>query len=268
MAAPVIWSGGLAGSGIDTATTTPVIVSAAIIWLDFTNGSDANAGTSPELPVKTFAQAVTNAASSSIISVVANNAEVVTGTVAINKSVKVVGSGIGSARASFAPASAATLMFNVTSDDVSFESIYFKSAQATTGTAGRVSCANKGLEFYSCQMDSSFFDGAGIILAAGADYFRIDGCSFTAVGPFVAGTSQTFVNCSGTNIGGKIFNTVFDGASLGAGFNSSVAISLTSATRLYIKNLTLVGRTDVTGTGVSYEIIGLTTSGASKVSIT
>lgn len=266
MTAPIIWSGGLGGSGIDTATTAPVITSASIIWYDPTQGNDANTGTNPEQPVKTFAQAVTNASTGSVVAMLDVDNETITGTVTINKSIKVVGVGAGSARTSFTPLSGATAMFNVTADDVSFENCYFKPAQGTVGTAGRITCANKGLEFYSCQFDSGASDGNCVITAAGSDYFRFDGCTFTVTSALSSGTGPIAINCSGTNIGGKIFDTVFDGSTFG--FKDAAAVTLVSATRLYIKNVTLVGKADIVGTGVSYNIIGVTTSGASRILIT
>lgn len=262
MASPILWPLGLAGTGVDSATVYPDLFSAATIWVNFTSGSDANAGTEPELPVKTIAQAVTNAAAGSIIAIVAGNQETVAGTVTVNKAgVRFVGFGTGANRPQFIPTSGATALFNVTAVDVCFESIYFKAAAATTGTGGRITCAVAGLEVNSCQVDCGANDQEGILLAAGADRFRIDSTTFTAT----ASRPTRALGLSAAITGGKVINCTIDGSAFGWAGN---AFTCSSCVSLVAKNLTLAGNSDVLGsTTTSYQFLGVLGSSAGKVTL-
>jgi hypothetical protein len=270
VASMIVWSGGLAGSGIDAATLSPVIVSSSVIWLDNVNGNDANAGTAPENPKKTLSSAITAAsATGTIIAVASGSNETIVGTVTINKAVKIVAFGSGSTAGGFTQSASSANMLSVTTDDVSFEGVYFRSAASGSSSNPKVTTGNKGLEFLSCTWDLGTTDGAGIVFTVGADYFRVQDCAFNRIGAFAggAGTTPKAINISGAAIAGKIINTSFNGGSFG--WQDGAAIDLTGApVRLYMKNVTLSGKSDVSGTSPSYVIIGVTTSGASLVSIT
>jgi hypothetical protein len=262
MASPIVWPQGFAGTGIDTATVLPVIQSAATIWLNFSTGSDANAGAEPELPVKTMAQAMTNAAAGSTIIVAAGNAETVTGTVTFSKAgVRVVGFGTGANRPKFTATSGGTAMFNVTAVDVCFESIYFAASAAGPGAGGRITCAVAGLEVNSCQVDCGANDQEGILLAAGADRFRMDSTVFTAT----ASRPTRALGLSAAITGGKVINCTIDGATFGWAGN---AFTCSSCVSLVVKNLVLAGQADVLGaTTTSYQFYGVTGSAAGKVTL-
>lgn len=263
MASAQVWGLGLAGSGVATATLYPDYLASSVIWVNFTSGSDANAGTEPELPVKTIAQAVTNASAGSTINIVAGNLEPLTAQVAVNKAaLRFVGNGVGTNRPQFTINSGATSMFNVTTADCAFEGIYFKAALATSGTGGRVVCTASGLELIECQIDCGAFDQEGVLLNAGADNARIDGCSFTAVG---SRPTRAIGLAGAPNTNVKIIDTTVDGSTFGWAGN---AVTTSNCVRMVIKNITLAGNSDLSGsTMTSYQIYGVTTSGASKVVI-
>lgn len=263
MASPIVWGLGFAGSGIDTASVLPVYTSAATVWLNSNGGSDANAGTEPELPVATIAQAITNVAAGGVICIAAGHAQSIVGTQAIAKAgVRFVGFGTGSNRPKFTPTSGATLMFNVTANNVVFESLYFGSAAGTAGTGGRASTANVGTQFLSCQFDCGTFDGECLLFtntaAAGG---RIENSAFTAVSsrPTRALVHSAVIDNFTMN------GCTFDGATFGW---AGAACVPTGATNLVIKNLTLAGNADLIAAVTSYQIFGVTTSGAGRVQIT
>lgn len=262
MASPIIWPAGFAGTGIDTAIAVNDLLSASAQWVNFATGSDANAGTEPELPVKTTAQAVTNAAAGSPIIFAAGNAETITGTVTVNKAgLRFIGFGTGSNRPKFTPSSGGTAMFNVTAVDVAFESLYFGAAAATPGTGGRITCAVAGLEVNACQFDCGANDQEGILLSAGADRFRIDSTVFTAT----ASRPTRALGFGAALTGCKVYNCTIDGATFGWAGNSFTCSSCVS---LVVKNLTIAGQADVLGaTTTSYQFYGVTTSAAGKVTL-
>src|SRR5689334_5121167 len=82
MASPNTYLSGLnlAGTVFADGPTTlqldgATFLSGAVQWLSSTTGNDANAGTLPELPVATLAQAVTNSAANGVIVIGAGHTE-------------------------------------------------------------------------------------------------------------------------------------------------------------------------------------------------
>ena len=73
--------------------------SGGIQWLDTINGNDANAGTLPELPVKTLAQAHTNSSNDGIIVIGEGSAETLTVSQSLFwGNLAIFGCGVGSSR--------------------------------------------------------------------------------------------------------------------------------------------------------------------------
>ncbi len=265
MASPIFWGRGLAGTGVATATLYPNFVSAPVIFLDSATGNDANTGLLPELPKATAASAVSAASAASIIAVAATHAESISVAVAIAKAgLHFVGFGTGTARATFTPASGATACFDVQAggDDTVFENIYFKAATATSGAGGRIVSADTGTQVIGCDFLCGANDQEAVLLNAGADNARIVDCTFTATGS--RPTRAIGFGAALTNA--QVIDTVIDGSTYGWAAN---AFTVTSAIRLYIKNLTLAGMSDLFGTTVaSYQVVGVTTSGQSSVNLT
>lgn len=266
MASPIFLPAGLAGSGIDSATAFPDIVSASVIYLNSGSAaaSDANAGTEPELPLLTLAQAITNASAGSVISIASTHSQTISSAVNIAKAgLRLVGSGIGSARATFTPSSGATTVLNIQAGgvDTVIESIYFKAAAATSGAGGRVVSVASGTEVLSCQFDCGAFDQEAVLLNAGADNARIEASAFTAVGS----RPTRAIGLAGTNTNVKLVNVTVDGSTFGWAGNS---VTVTNCVHLSVKNLTLAGNSDVLGaTTSSYQILGVTGSSTVRVTL-
>lgn len=263
MASPIIWPQGLFGSGVDTATLFPDMFSGAAIWVDFATGNDANAGTEPELPVKTIATAFANVAAGGVIAISAAHNEITASAIAVNKAgVRFVGFGTGTARATLQPASGAAAVFTVSVADVVFDNIYFKAAQATSGTGGRVTCSSTGLEVQGCQFDCGASDQEALVLSAGADSARIENTNFTAT----ASRPTRAIALTGSNTNVKLINVTVDGATFGW---AGTAVSCNGVTRMVAKKLQLAGNADMIGTAtVSYQLFGVTSSGAGRVQLT
>ena len=262
MASPIVFGQGLAGTGVDTATLYPDYFSVNVIWVNSAGGSNANAGTEPELPLATLAQAVTNATAGACIAIAATHAETVASTITVNKSgLTFVGFGVGNARPTLTPASGATVVFNLTTaNNVTFQNIYFKAAVATSGAAGRIASANTGTKILNCQFDCGANDQEAVILTA--DHARLDSCTFTAVGS--RPTRALGMANNNTNV--EVNNCTFDGASFGWAGN---AVTCNGVTNMILRNITLAGNSDINGTGtVSYQLYGIQCSGASRVTLT
>lgn len=262
MASPIAWGLGFAGSGIDTATVSPVYTSAPTIWLNSNGGSDSNAGTEPELPVATISSAISKASAGSVICIAAGHTQSIVGTQTVGLAgLRIVGFGSGASRPQFTPTSGSTLMFSVTAANVVFENIYFKNASSGAGTAGRVSTNQSGTQFLNCQIDCGASDGEGILYVSAANG-RVENCTFTAV---ASRPTRALAHTTGACDNFVLSGTTFDGATFGW---AGVAFAPASATNLVIKNLTLSGNADLVAAVTSYQIFGVTTSGAGRVTLT
>jgi hypothetical protein len=265
MAGAIAWGFGLAGSGVDSATLYPDFFTADVVWLSSLTGNNANAGTRPEAPVATMAQAYTNVSAAGVIAVAAGHTEILSSSQTFAKSgVRVVGFGTGANRPTFTPTSGATNMFFVSgATDVVFENLYFKPAQATSGAGGRLVFDNgaNGSQALNCQFDCGASDQNGLLMNASVTYARIDSCTFNAV----AATPTAAINAASTTTL-TILNTVVSGGGIGW---ASDPVVVTSATRLVVKNLTITNDASLVGTSMtSYQMFGVTTSGAGRVKLT
>lgn len=265
MSSPIIWPAGLAGTGPTSATVLPDYFSAAAIFLSSITGNDANAGTSPELPVKTVAVAITNASAASVIAIGAGHTETISNQAIAKAGLYFCGFGTGANKPRFTPSSGATVMLNIQAGgiDTVFDNIAFGAAAATAGAAGRIASVASGTELYSCTMDCGAFDQEGLLLNTGADNARIDGCTFTAVA--VRPTRAiALAGASNTNV--KIINTIIDGGTFGWAGN---ALTVSNCIRFRWINSTLNGNSDISGTtAASYQFFGVNASSAGAVSIT
>ena len=262
MASPIVFGQGLAGTGIDTATAFPDYFATNVIWVNSATGNDANAGTEPELPLATLAQAITNASAGAVIAIAATHTQTVSVALAANKAgLRFVGFGTGTARPTLTPSSGATSVFNITAADVVIENIYFKAAAATSGTGGRIVSTASGTGVLNCQFDCGASDQEAVLLNASADNATIDSCTFTAT----ATRPTRAIGLAGSNTNVKVTNTTVDGSTFGWAGN---AVTCNSVTRMVMKNITLAGNADINGTTtVSYQLFGITCSGASRVTL-
>lgn len=265
MASPIVWGAGLAGTGVDTATVYPDFFGTNVIWVNSASSaaSDANAGTEPELPLATLAQAITNASAGACIAVAATHTQTISVTLAVSKAgLRFVGFGTGSARPTLTPSSGAIATFTVTAANVVIDNFYLKAAAATSGAAGRLTTNSSGTQVLNCQLDCGVFDQQGLLFTTGADNARVQACTFTAT----ASRPTTAINHSNAVSNFHLLDSVVDGATFGWAGN---AVSVNSAINMVAKNVTLMGNSDLNGTTVaSYQMYGITAIGASRVTIT
>lgn len=265
MASPIIWSAGLAGTGVDTATVSPDYFGTNVIWVNSANSaaSDANAGTEPELPLATLAQAITNASAGACIAVSATHTQTISVTLTVNKAgLRFVGFGTGTARPTLTPSSGAIAVFTVSAANVVIDNFYLKAAAATSGAASRVVSTASGTQVLNCQVDCGAFDQEGVLLNASADNARIEGCTFTAT----ASRPTRAIGLGAAVSNFQLMSTIIDGATFGWAGN---AVTVNSAINMVAKNVTLQGNSDLNGTTVaSYQMYGIVAVGASRVTIT
>lgn len=239
----------------------PTYFSGGIQWLDTTGGgSNANAGTLPELPVATLAQAVTNSSANGVIVIGAGSSESLSGSQSLSLAgLSIFGCGTGSSRPRYT-CTGAVDMFAVSGAGTWIEGLYFPASTATP--TDRI-----GLAAANCTVKDCYFEcGANDLTRAlrihtGANSTRVEGCSFvtTAQRPAIgleisaAVSDSTLVNCT------------FDGGSYGW---TDFALKISAAaTRTRIFNPTITNRSDIgaTITGTTYQVFGVSIGGTGNV---
>lgn len=269
MASPNIFQSGLnlAGTVFANGPTTlqlagQTYLSGSVQWLDTISGNNANAGTLPELPVATLAQAVTNSAANGVIVIGAGSSESLAGSQSIALAgLSIFGCGTGSSRPRYT-CTGVVDMWSIGAPGVWIEGIYFPAS--TAAATSRIKANNDGLTVKDCYFECGASDTNRALSFSGGNFCRADGCSFVvtasrpAVGLEVVNsvTDTTIVDC------------VFDGGSYGwTGYALKVS---NAATRVRIINPTMTNRSDIgfTTTGASYQLYGVETGGTSNVLLT
>lgn len=272
MASPNIYPGGLnlAGTVFANGPETlqrdgAVYLAGAIQWVDTINGNNANAGTLPELPVQTIAQAVTNSTTNGVIIVGAGSAESISAGQVFNiANLSVFGCGVGSSRPRYTCTGAASILFEViTNGGVWIEGFYFPAS--TAAPTARISTAVAATTIKDCYFECGAADtGQTVNITTGAHQARVEGCSFvtTASRPAIG------LRVSGAVTDTNIVDCTFDGGAYGW---SDYALKVTAAaTRLKVLGGTYVNRSDIgiTVTATSYDLYGIEMDGTGRVEIT
>lgn len=264
MASPTVWGGGLnlTGTVFDGGPTmlelAPAYLSGSVQWLDTISGSNANAGTSPELPVLTLAQAVTNSAANGVIVIGAGSAE----TLALSQSLSlagltIVGCGSGSSRPRYT-CNGAVVMWSIAAAGVRIRNIYFPASTVAGGN--RIGGASANYEVKDCYFECGTLDTAAAMTVSAASG-RIRGNSYvvTASRPAIGLAITSAIADT------LIEDCIFDGGSFGW---TDFALKISAAaTRVQIENVSLLRRSDmtITTTASSYQLFGLTNDGTNNV---
>lgn len=188
-----------------------VYASGAIQWVDTIDGDNANAGTRPELPVATLAQAVTNSAANGIIVIGEGSSETLSGAQTINLAgLAIFGCGAGSTRPRYT-SNAAISMWDVTAAGVWIEGFYFP---ASTGAAptNRIGFSAANGTVKNCYFECGTLDtNRAVRIHTGANSCRITGCSFVTT----ASRPATGLEISAAVTDTAVENNTFDGGSYG-----------------------------------------------------
>lgn len=237
--------------------------SGAIQWLDTIDGNDANAGSLPELPVKTLAQAVTNSAANGIIVVGAGSSESLSGSQSLALAgLSIFGCGTGSSRPRYT-CTGAVDMFAVSAAGVWIEGFYFPAS--TAAATSRIAFTAASGHVVDCYFECGASDtNRALRIHTAAANTRVDGCSFvtTASRPAIglevsAAVADTYINAC-----------TFNGGSYGW---SDYALKVSAAaTRVRGRNLTFTNRADYghTVTATTYQVYGVQTGGTINVLFT
>ncbi len=270
MASPNIYTNGLnlAGTVFADGPTTlqlggTVFLSGAVQWLDTISGNDANAGTLPELPVKTLAQAVTNSTNNGVIVIGAGSSEslgVSQGLSLVNLSI--FGCGTGSSRPRYTCPGAVS-MFNIAGNGTWIEGIYFPASTAVP--TSRIDVAAPYCKIKDCYFECGANDTTRAVrVTAASSGSIIEGCSFVSV----AQRPAIGLEISGAGGNNTITDCTFNGGSYGW---SDYALKISAAaTGTKIIGGTYINRSDIgaTVTGTSYQLYAVAPGGTANVLLT
>lgn len=268
MASPKIYSSGLnlAGTVFADGPATlqlegPVYFSGAIQWVDTINGDNANAGTLPEMPVATLAQAVTNSAANGVIVIGAGSAESLGVSQAISLAgLSIFGCGTGNSRPRYT-CTGAVDMFDIGAAGVWIEGFYFPAS--TAAATARINMQNTGGVVRDCYFECGANDTNRALNIRNSGN-TVKGCSFvtTASRPAVG------VEISTATSDTLIEDCVFNGGSYGwSDYSFKVSAA---ATRTTIRGGTWSNRSDIgfTVTATSYKLFAPDMDGTSNVLLT
>lgn len=245
MASPNIYETGAGGTtGDELATFTNLRVSGELWYVNFTTGTDAAAPAGKERikPLKTLAQAHTNAAAGDTIVLLANHAEILTAAQTFNKAgIRLVSEGAAntSAAARFT-CNGTVVMFDVTAAGVVLGGLYFP-ASTTAPTPARVRIASVGTVVRGCYFECGASDTVpSLQYVTGAGQALVKSTIFASVAVSPAAQPHSAVNVLNAMSDLTMDTVVFDGGASGwsqpFAFNGAAAVTRLTATTIDLLN--------------------------------
>lgn len=251
MASPNSYPAALAPLGPDILSDPVNWFSGGVLWVDSATGSDANAGTEPELPKATWTSAYSVAVSGDLILCAAAHTETISvANVLGTTNVCTIGMGLGTQRAKFTSAVAGA-MWTPNVAGLQFFNCYFPAS--TAATTARIAVAGTDCRIQGCYFEAGANDTTSCLTSAGArltvrdtDFVATASRPARAILMNAAAASCTFENVS------------IDGSTFGW---SSAAFGITTgaATLLTLQDVRLANKSDfvATITGCTYRAFGL-----------
>jgi hypothetical protein len=253
MASPNLYPAPFVSTGVgpDLLKNIGNLFSGSIFWLSSLTGSDANAGTEPELPKATLASVMASAAAGDVVLCASGHTETIAAAQTYaTADVMIIGMGLGANRAKFTSAVAAGVMFTISGARTSLWNCYFPAA--TAANTARIASTSTEFGLYGSYMEVGSNDGTNGLTLAGNNPTVRD-CDFVSV----SSRPARAINVTGAISGGTFENILVDGGSYGfssAGFGITAA-----ATRLLLRDIRLANRADLvcTTTATSYKGFGV-----------
>jgi hypothetical protein len=274
--ATMLWPNGLGPStGDELAVNGPLYTGGTTWFVHYTNGTDAvsPAGESELAPLKTLAQAVTNAAHDDIIVLLDGHDETVTSTQTISKRLTIVGGGSASGKptAILRNNQAGNALLSITTIGVSLRNIYFPENVQTCTEAKVIFTGQNMFRCVGCYFDCGAKDtnAASIACFSTTSFARFENCTFVSTATSAAARPVAGLTATAP-VDWEVIGCTFDGGTVGfsgvAYQGAAFHNASTAALRIHVQNLTLLrGANFVLGTGATGYISGVTTTGSSQV---
>jgi hypothetical protein len=259
---------GIAGeTGDRLVTESPILTSGNVWYVDFTNGTDAvsPAGRERNKPLKTFAQANTNAATGDIVVLLSGHAEIYTASVTISKELTIIGEGLveGVPQASFQLNAAASSVFILTGARVQFRNVRFRAHVQDCASNG-IDSQLSNAQFIGCYFESGEHNTGPWLKATAAPGTVVSGCTFVSA-PTNTTAPASAVKHSGASHGFTILDTVFDGGTIG--YSNGIACDLSAAAldSVRIEGVTLTRGADLAMHASSTGFVNVSATGGGRV---
>lgn len=269
MASPNIYENGLGGTTGDELCSFPNLRTSGDVWyVQNTTGTDgaSPAGKERIKPLKTLAQAHTNAAAGDTICFLSGHAETLTASQTFNKAgLKVVSEGASSATMARFTCNGAVVMFDVTAAGVWFGNLYFV-ASSTAPSPARVRIASAATLIRGCYFECGTSDTVPALqYATGAGTALIRSTSFVSTAATVTSQPHSAINVNAAMSDLTLDSVTIDGGL--SGWSQPFGINVAAAvTRLTATNLDLYGDSDVTvATGSVYTFHIRNKSGSARL---
>lgn len=250
--------------GDPLAVNPPFMTKGAVWFVCSVNGTDAGgtAGKDKQKPLKTLAQAQTNASAGDTVFLLNGHAETYTTSLSISKQLYIVGTGLVSGKypgASFTINAASADAFVLSAAGTQLRNIYFpQSSQSNSFSAGgKVVVETTDCLIAGCYFEMGALDqGAGLIDAVAAPTrLRVENCTFISTATSTA-TRPIY--------GMSVQQTVSDVAVIGSVFNdgtvgfSTAALDMSgpTVTRIRAENISLLQGADFLIASASTYLIG------------
>lgn len=260
MASPNIYPGGAGGSSGDELATFNNITTSGDIWyVSSLTGTDAvsPAGKDRVRPLRTLAQAHTNAAAGDIIQFLSGHNEALAAAQVFNKAgLRMISEGAaGTASAARFTCNGAVAMFDITAAGVWFGGLYFPQSTVAASPA-RIRIANGGSVIRGCYFECGATDTVtSVSYIAGSGTGTIRSSTFISTATVVTAQPAAAVTVTSAMSDLVIDNVTFDGGT--AGWVNGIAFTTAGAvTRLTATNIDLLRDTDfqVATTGSVYTV--------------
>lgn len=238
---------GIGGTSGDDLVKLPHLLTTGDVWyVHYGTGVDAaSLGKDRQRPLKTLAQAYTNAVAGDAIVFLAGHFETLTAVQTLAKAgMALVSEGTGTARARFTR-NVNAVLFDITAADLLLGNVYFVQGSLAAASA-TIKVAAAGVEIRGCYMELGVADdAAGIEFVTGAERCLVKDTTLISVSP--ASTDQPHGALKVTNAMTRldIENVVIDGAT--SGWAQPFAVNCAAAiTRLRGSSVYLMNGSDLT----------------------
>lgn len=274
MASPNIYPGGAGGSsGDELATFGNLALSGNVWYVSSLTGTDAvsPAGQDRIKPLRTLAQAHTNAAAGDAIILLSGHNEALSSSQAFSKAgIRLISEGAsGTASAARFTCNGAVAMFNITAAGVWICGVYFP-ASTVAASPARVQVASTASVIRGCYFECGATDTVpSVVYGSSSGTGTIRSCTFISTATVVTAQPSAGVSVSNLMTDLVLDSVTFDGGT--AGWSTGLAFSSTAAiTRLTATNIDLLRDSDfqVGITGSIYTIHVRSKSSSARLLLT
>lgn len=234
--------------GATLALSKPLIVRAAVWWVNFTTGIDAASpsGQDRSHPLKTLSQAITNIAAGDMIILEDGHAEVFTAALNISKRCTVVGGGsaAGVPTVTFQTNSAAAGIFTLGQTDTEIINIRLLGA-AQANSASKIQASAARARLRQVRVECSALDtGAGIEFVTGGDAGRVEDCTLVSTATAIASRPGRGLVLTNALPDVEIIRCTFDDGTVGFA-TAACDLSVAIPTRAKIETVHLLRGADL-----------------------